>query len=740
MSRPHVLLYADVDLNVIDGSSVWAVSVADALAEAGARVTLLAKASGRDHRVVQPLLDRPEVRIIDPESNELPVRGVRLQPAAAAAAMGALDKQEGVDLFVVRGSALSAAMAAAGVGTGRTWCYLTDIPQSVGAATPERMRQLTGIASWAALLLCQTEQLRGFVEQMVPEAVGKTALLPPIIPDDAEPTATAPESAPEARLTLVYSGKHAPQWRTLEMCALPADLRKAGVDAELVMVGDKIHSDPNDPGYRDSMERALTGSDGVQWLGGVSRSAAMDVMGSADVGMAWRGPELDDSLELSTKLLEFGARGVPAVLNRTPMHEELLGADYPLFANDYAAVVDVLTRVAENPDIRKVATHRLAEAAAGYSRQTAVARLERLLSAHLVSAAPTGWAEGSGERKTVLVAGHDLKFIRAIAAALDTRPDTRLVTDVWHGHRRHDAAASTRLLREADVVLCEWMLGNAVWYSHNKQPGQRLVIRFHRAEMETDYPFHVDLDAVDAIVFVGPEIARLAIEKFGLPEDKVVIVPNPVDVAAFARTKKPGSEFALGLIGALPRLKRLDLAVDLVRRLRFVDPRYRLYVKSTAPWDLPWMWKKPEQREYYERILHDIAADPELSDAVVFDQPGPDVAEWFRKVGWVVSPSDIESFHLAAAEGMASGAVPLIRNWAGARDIYGDAWVHDDVAAMVDTVSRVVGSGEHAALGRRAAAEVARFDLPDVVDALGAVLADRDPNTARFWGPVRGNA
>ena len=40
-------------------------------------------------------------------------------------------------------------------------------------------------------------------------------------------------------------------------------------------------------------------------------------------------------------MLEFGQLGLPVILNRTPMHEALLGADYPLFAASLDDVADV---------------------------------------------------------------------------------------------------------------------------------------------------------------------------------------------------------------------------------------------------------------------------------------------------------------------------------------------------------------------------------------------------------------
>ena len=130
------------------------------------------------------------------------------------------------------------------------------------------------------------------------------------------------------------------------MTELPALLSARGIAAELHMVGDKIHDDAS--GYQQRMRAAL-GTDGVTWHGGHSREEAMRLAASCDIGLSWRHPDLDASLELSTKVLEFGALGLPVILNRTPMHEALLGADYPLFAASLADVATAAAAAAPNP-------------------------------------------------------------------------------------------------------------------------------------------------------------------------------------------------------------------------------------------------------------------------------------------------------------------------------------------------------------------------------------------------------
>ncbi len=164
-------------------------------------------------------------------------------------------------------------------------------------------------------------------------------------------------------------------------------------------------------------------------------------------------------------------------------------------------------------------------------------------------------------------------------------------------------------------------------------------------------------------------------ETTGWPAEKIVAIPNYVDSAVLDRPKLTGAPFTLGMVGVTPRRKRLDLALDVVERLRAADRRFSLHVKSQFAWDLPWAWRDPEERAATERALRRVRGLPALADGVVFDAYGPDVGAWLRKIGWVLSLSDDESFHLAPAEGMASGAVPLIRAWPGADTIYDQRWI-----------------------------------------------------------------
>src|SRR5690606_8962800 len=433
-------------------------------------------------------------------------------------------------------------------------------------------------------------------------------------------------------------------------------------DAELHMVGDKIHDDPADPGFASRVRTALETGEGVVWHGGHPRAEAMRLTVACDVGLSWRDAGMDANLELSTKVLECGTLGVPVVLNRTPMHERLLGADYPLFAATEADVLDALTLIGKNPDVFTLAVERCRAAAAGFTLDAAADRLRTYLSQVFPEPSEAVLSVKSRPLR-VGVAGHDLKFFSRLLDYLRSRPDMEIRVDHWAALKAHDEKRSRALADWADVVVCEWCGPNALWYARHKRPGQRLLVRLHRFELYAAWPRQLKIDAVDRVICVSPHYNALTRETTGWPAEKVVTVPNWVDDAQFDRDKLPGAEHHLGMIGIAPSRKRLDLALDVLEELRRDDPRFTLFVKSKLPWEYWWIWQKDEERAHYENVFRRVRRSRLLSGGVVFDTYGRDVASWLRRVGFVLSTSDDESFHLAPAEGMASGAVPALLPW-----------------------------------------------------------------------------
>jgi glycosyltransferase involved in cell wall biosynthesis len=202
-----------------------------------------------------------------------------------------------------------------------------------------------------------------------------------------------------------------------------------------------------------------------------------------------------------------------------------------------------------------------------------------------------------------------------------------------------------------------------------------------------------------------------------------------VDDVEFDRPKLEGAQFHLGFIGVAPARKRMDLAIDVLAHLRRRDPRYVLFAKTKMPWQYDWIWQDITERAHVDEVLRRIQTDPDLRGAVTFDGFGPDVAGWLRRIGWVLSTSDDESFHLAPAEGMASRAVPLIRNWPGADSIYDPRWIHISTEAMADFIGQANELGRWTELGQLAREQVrSTFALSRVAQAWTAILTSNLPS------------
>ena len=749
--RPiRIALYGNINLNIIDGSSIWLASLAQVLHRIErTEVTVLRRSPPRRDVVTAELDDLPRVSLVSPRKAR-----ANLTLKAALDELEHLDAAQRFDIVLLRGYALCKLAARRPRLAGRLWVYLTDIPQDPWELTHKDREELRTIAVASDRLLCQTEQLRSYLEGVTPEVAGKTILLPPMVPplffdrrsrsarvsgpkvparvsrsdarSFAEPGSakffdrrSEPRAQSRPVRRLFYAGKFAPRWGFLETVAAFSDLRRDHPELELHVAGDKIHNPPDDPDYRPAVEAALEDTDGLVWHGGVTRAQVAGLLDNADIALSARHRDLDDSLELSTKVLEYGAAGVPVVLNRVPMHTELLGEDYPLFVDDLDALTGVIADVLAEPGRWTRARDNVQHVAADFTYDRIAQRLLPHMERHIPDRARSG-----GRAPRVLVASHSLKFFAAISNHL-RRCGADVRFDVWEGHAKHDEAASKKLLDWADVVICEWAVGNAVWYARNRHDRQRLIVRLHRMEFETEFPAEIAIDAVDRVVLVSEFFRSKAIAQLGWPADKLQVVPNWVDTLMLDRPKLPEAPFHLGLLGWIPIRKRVDRAIDVLERLSADDDRWRLYLGGKLPWELRWVWQRLAEQQYFTEQLDRIRSSLRLRRAVSFDGHQDNVPSWLRKIGYVLSPSDDESFHLAPAEGMASGAVPVVWPWETAPEVYDPRWIHADADAAAEAIAATDWERE-----RRVAQQFVRERYPlEPVTAAWAdlVLGDGDP-------------
>lgn len=334
-----------------------------------------------------------------------------------------------------------------------------------------------------------------------------------------------------------------------------------------------------------------------------------------------------------------------------------------------------------------------------------------------------------GRPPRVAVASSNLQFFAPVDGWL-REAGAVLRYDRWWGHRRHDPDRSREIAAWADVLVAEWCLGNAVFHTHlrTERGGvpSRLIVRLHRFELQHPYGGELDADAVALFVVPSDHVRAEALASFGWPAERTAVVPNPVSVGDFDTAKSAAAARTLGVVGWHRRVKRPDRALDLLERLRNDDPRWRLRFKGDRPEKTAWVWDDPDERSYFEDFYARIDASPTLREGVDFDDFGP-VNAWFADVGYILSVSDVESFHLGAAEGMAAGTVPVFLPRAGVAELFTDRWLHPDVDAAAEVLSGLAEDPDRRQHEGALARELieSRYDPPPIEDAWRRLVLDR---------------
>ncbi|QRP61481.1 glycosyl transferase [Corynebacterium minutissimum] len=713
------ILYGDISPNVIDGSSIWLVSMAELLAGIFDEVHFQLKQPVKDDKLMSSLAELVNVTIYEPQVDEL-------DPESAALACEALVKQLQPTAVVCRGINACNAFCLRNAIAPLLWSYVTELPFPPERISPNNRNRLSRIAQRSRRLFAQTESARSYLEAIAPPAAGKVVLLNPMIPDSYFSKSKEMPWPPNGELRIVYSGKFARDWKTLEMLELPRALRKLGVPASLTVVGDKFNRDLNDPTWLARMQEALSSAhndpeSGVRWLGGLPRSESMNEIAAADLGLGWRTPQLDGGLEISTKALEYGACRTIPIINQTHSNEEHFGSDYPFFVTSDATVDDLAETIVNALPSGLSASARAFAASAAYSMEQTRIRIARAFER---SGALASFNSNDSSVTKVVIASHDLKFMGELMDHLQRSPKFEVQVDRWSTLHEHDEQESLRLLAWADTIFCEWAGPSLAWYSKQNLGNTRLVSRLHRFELDGPWMSDVNWDTVSGMIFVSELYRRMALEKLPIQYEQTSVIPNAVDLDDFDRPKNADARFTLGFVGMVPIHKRPDRALTLLERLLAVDDRYILRFKGRMPWEYPYEWKNPIQKQMYLEFFNRIGSDPILRRHIIFDDFSADVASWQRNIGFILSPSEVESFHMAPAEGMAARSVPIFWKRPGVDEIFGKEFLLNSLEEAVTLILDCRDEATFVSKGEYARSTVARWDpsvlLPLWEDMLGS--------------------
>ena len=293
--------------------------------------------------------------------------------------------------------------------------------------------------------------------------------------------------------------------------------------------------------------------------------------------------------------------------------------------------------------------------------------------------------------------GFEMRFVDfAEAHELDRfakRPE-RIVLQTLAGKPRLPAVAE-ELFREhldwADVVLVEWCTALAALLTQIDPRDTRIVVRMHSYEAFTLWPHLMDMSRVDDMVFVSEHLRDLAVAAIpglqGESAPALHAITNAVDLQRCVRPKPAEARFTLGLVGSSKMVKDPRWAIAVLRRLREHDERYRLVLVRGE-------LEEPTEaaRAYVEDYRQDLAELEPIGAVQVLGHTD-DVPAALEDIGVVLSASARESFHIGFVEGVASGAVPVVRDWpffpGATRQLFPADWTVDSVDEAAARVLRL---------------------------------------------------
>ena len=348
-------------------------------------------------------------------------------------------------------------------------------------------------------------------------------------------------------------------------------------------------------------------------------------------------------------------------------------------------------------------------------RESAVGRL---LATRTTTDTQRQTRPGDGRPRVTVLPGAYPKFAKAVVAELDGHADVEVLDLSARQKRFANTGVDPVTVRErllaatgtpppldlatvealsADVVFADWADKGLTWLTEVVPEGTRIVVRLHGVDTLSAWLHTAEWEKVDDVIFPSEHLRRSAVAALGGRLDGVRqhVVANPVDVERYVLPKTETARTTLGMVGWAQQVKDPEWTLDLLAVLRRHDPRWRLrLIGADVDVDDPNPVERAAARAFHARL-----ADPVVADAVDFVGYTSRLPEHLREVGWAVSSSRREGFHVGLVEMAASGAVPVVRDWpvyagiGGATGLFPTEWVSTTPEQAAERILGVTTSG-----------------------------------------------
>lgn len=350
------LVFGYINTNVLDGSAIFMSSLCNVLSKNNSSNTdLLLAVPFKRNTVLTDLNKLDNVSIIDPFVNskfqnfDLTLRE-QISITEAAELIIYSDELYDYNKIFIRSLEVTEKLIEIKPSiVKKIYSYITGVTSSKQILSEKTKNLFLKVERLDGKFLSQTNEMKNHIINQVKVSTDTIIDLNPMIPD----IPFSHEDIFRKKNTynkFVYSGKFASEWNTIPMLTQFRELCE-DFSAELYLAGDQFKTNNNDVNFTSYAKYLIENTKNTRWFGGLNRNQSLSLINSCDIGLTWRDEALNDSLELSTKLLEYCMLGKPPILNKTDMHVKIFGENYPFFCENDKSFLATLKFAIENPEI-----------------------------------------------------------------------------------------------------------------------------------------------------------------------------------------------------------------------------------------------------------------------------------------------------------------------------------------------------------------------------------------------------
>jgi tetratricopeptide (TPR) repeat protein len=209
----------------------------------------------------------------------------------------------------------------------------------------------------------------------------------------------------------------------------------------------------------------------------------------------------------------------------------------------------------------------------------------------------------------------------------------------------------------ADYIWCEWADRNATGI---KDFANKTVIRVHGYEAYQNQAIFGQINwECKKVVFVAEHIKKMMMGLVPSLNGQCTVISNGVDTDKFYIKERKRDRNNVGYAGFLNGKKNPMRLAKIIKD----HPEKVFHLRVD--------WQDNFLKNAFEY-------ETKKCKNIVYHGRYEDLNDFWNKMTYVISTSDIESFSYNIAEGMSAGCEPLVYNWKGAKDIWNKKYIFND--------------------------------------------------------------